>query len=94
MFVLTSPLPLEGGEQDPLTPFTFGLFKFYVLAFLIALPLCIVLCGLQQCKEECVLTIAITSKSEQDLPTPFLVLLFTCLCCCVVSIIVASPILV
>lgn len=53
MFVLTSPLSLKGGEQDLPTPLAFGCFV-YVLAFLVALPLCIVLCKLQQHKEECV----------------------------------------
>jgi hypothetical protein len=51
MFVLTSPSPLEGGEQNLPTPLPLVFFDF-VLAFSIAPPyailfLCVILCLLQ-----------------------------------------------
>jgi hypothetical protein len=98
MFVLTSPLPLKGGEQDLPTPLTFGFFVF-LLAFLVALPLCslVPMCCFYASynnTRKSTSTIAIASRGEQNLPTPLLVLLFTCLCYCIVLAIVVVLVLV
>ncbi len=94
MFVLTSPSLLEGGEQDLPTPFTFGFFVgiFNHLPLVWFYSYVLSYASYNKTRKN-TSTIAITSRGEQDLPTPLLVLFFTCLCCCIVLTIVVVIVL-
>jgi hypothetical protein len=97
MFVLTSPSPLEGGEQDPPAPLPLVLLILcwhFQLAPLVQSYSYALFCAHCNNAKKSESTITITSRGEQDLPTPFLALLFVCLCCCIVLAIVVVPLLV